>query len=1129
MIILNKNQLNIFPLYIKDLVTLDGSIFYIFNWVDSYKRQVCFSMTDESPISTPYSKFSFLDGSTHSIDNDGEVFIYESPVDVSIIDASTHFLINDLYQMKIDFPKTSIDISLNMTQGVLPVVANEQFFFNPTMYQQEGEVYSKVLTQLYFDASYASINAAITDLYSKIETGDSVPGVSNGLQILPDGSIGLGGTLTETFTQLDFSTNELQIGSNTTNMYMSEGEIYNYAQNSSFIGPIDNPTQEVKHTTLIDNFNYGDSAGIDFYTIGQIYDISDNGYWGSTYLYNVSMILENGTIIVNGTPPIDSWHHSSSTNFKGIQYFDNYSANFDERSLIDRGYLDTSLGLYATNASINTAAFAKNASLGLYVKKAGDTMSGILDVRNQVLIGDGDRTGQSTFPMYIAASNGLGWKVADASGLGKFELYVGYGGTNQMRLLGGVTLASNGQDLTLGTDNKPNAITIQRASGNVGIGNTNPLYTLDVSGNARISGGLLGHLKEASIGTGLFWNAGMLDVSVASGGGGGGGGVTQGYVDGSLATKVGKAGDTMSGMLIINASLNVNGQINGLLVNQGANSLIGNIAIGVDVLDAITTGNYNTAFGYQSLTVNTIGWYNTAIGYKTLYNNTGGFNHVAIGYQSLYSNTTGSGNTAIGDSTLLLNTTGFYNIAIGQESLYHNTVGAQNTAIGKGSLYNNGGTYSNYGQENTAIGYQSLYNNTSGCYNVAIGNVALRSNVTGYGNVALGYNAGRYEVSSNTFYVDNQNRTNTNGDKTGALLYGTFNAIPANQTLTINGKVGIGGIISPAYNLDVSGNFHITGSATIDSSLLVGSITKGANASIQATEGAEMAPALIATNWSVGGGWASSGGQLIKTGTDGIEITPLGTFNVIVGRIYKVVITVSAVAGTLYAYIGDGAIYEPMSPAGTFTAYVTAISTANLRIGSTGTATITSVSVKEMTEGTGVLTNYGKTQVTGLWSTGGVPVLNFTSQGNIGIGANGSNAGYKLMVGGSINTGTGGYYGAYFGMYPFFMHMNNTGLVDFRTDTAGSAPIKIRNYSSYINDSNYERMSLTGVAGTSIDINAESAGTGSANLNINLTPKGTGAVAISGALIVNGSTGVTGTATLTNTLIIKNGLIVQII
>jgi len=42
--------------------------------------------------------------------------------------------------------------------------------------------------------------------------------------------------------------------------------------------------------------------------------------------------------------------------------------------------VDTSFGLYATNASIGLAGFAKNASLGLYVQKTGDTMTGPLSI-----------------------------------------------------------------------------------------------------------------------------------------------------------------------------------------------------------------------------------------------------------------------------------------------------------------------------------------------------------------------------------------------------------------------------------------------------------------------------------------------------------------------------------------------------------------------------------------------------------------------------------------------------------------------------------------------------------------------------------------------------------------------------
>jgi hypothetical protein len=155
------------------------------------------------------------------------------------------------------------------------------------------------------------------------------------------------------------------------------------------------------------------------------------------------------------------------------------------------------------------------------------------------------------------------------------------------------------------------------------------------------------------------------------------------------------------------------------------------------------------------------GYFNTGIGYQVLFLNSTGNRNVAIGDQSLYSNTTGLLNTSSGYQSLNSNTTGTFNSAFGAFSSNENTTGSENTAIGGSSLMNN---------------------------------------QIGSGNIGLGYFAGAYETGSNTFYVDDQDRTNTAGDKAGALLYGTFNATPASQTLTINASTTI------AQNLKVGGN-----------------------------------------------------------------------------------------------------------------------------------------------------------------------------------------------------------------------------------------------------------------------------------------------------------------------------------
>ena len=73
-----------------------------------------------------------------------------------------------------------------------------------------------------------------------------------------------------------------------------------------------------------------------------------------------------------------------------------------------------------------------------------------------------------------------------------------------------------------------------------------------------------------------------------------------------------------------------------------------NVAVGIDALDAITTGERNVAVGYNALTSNATADGNTASGYESLEANTTGQSNVAIGTWSLTANTTGSWNTAEG-------------------------------------------------------------------------------------------------------------------------------------------------------------------------------------------------------------------------------------------------------------------------------------------------------------------------------------------------------------------------------------------------------------------------------------------------------------------------------------------------
>ncbi len=262
-----------------------------------------------------------------------------------------------------------------------------------------------------------------------------------------------------------------------------------------------------------------------------------------------------------------------------------------------------------------------------------------------------------------------------------------------------------------------------------------------------------------------------------------------------------------------NININTNGTNALFSTYKGANSEGDNLFIGgggqssVGQVGATWKGSYNTANGYQSLFSNTTGNSNTANGSHSLYSNTTGAYNTANGSFSLYSDTTGNSNIAIGYGSLYSNITGNDNTAIGDSSLYANTTGSDNTAIGRGAGFSGTGVFI----QNTLIGSKVGYGgSTPYSYNTVVGYKA-GYNLFGNSNVMFGMYAGAYELGSNSFYIDNQDRENTSGDKAGALLYGMFNATPSLQTLTINASTTI------AQNLSVlgTGNSYFAGNVGI--------------------------------------------------------------------------------------------------------------------------------------------------------------------------------------------------------------------------------------------------------------------------------------------------------------------------
>jgi hypothetical protein len=207
-----------------------------------------------------------------------------------------------------------------------------------------------------------------------------------------------------------------------------------------------------------------------------------------------------------------------------------------------------------------------------------------------------------------------------------------------------------------------------------------------------------------------------------------------------------------------------------------------------------------------------------------------GTNNIAgntrIGNNSLVSATlSGDSNTAVGINILQLNTTGRFNVGIGSNNISYNSTGNNNTAVGAYALLG-----------------------------------ATSTNISG--NVALGFFAGRYTAGSNEFYVDNQDRTDTAGDKAKALMYGVFAATAAAQTLKINAVVTTDGTITAptfigALTGTASGN--LTSASTLDATKISGAIPSAVTATTQSANNnsTKIATTAYVDAKPAGGNWVA--------------------------------------------------------------------------------------------------------------------------------------------------------------------------------------------------------------------------------------------------------------------------------
>lgn len=262
---------------------------------------------------------------------------------------------------------------------------------------------------------------------------------------------------------------------------------------------------------------------------------------------------------------------------------------------------------------------------------------------------------------------------------------------------------TDGAPLRFGTKNTVKMLL--DSVGRLGVGTQTPAYTLDVTGQFRLTNGTQGAGKVlTSDANGVAsWLTPASNPWATSG-------------NNLYNINIGNIG---IGTVSPGALLDVNGDIlvNGLRIGRGTslfNTIVGNMA-----MPANTTGINNTAVGYSAMNANTTGSNNTGLGAYTLSKNTTGFENTAVGNEALELNTTGRFNTATGHFALNSNTTGGRNSAFGDSALFGNTGGSLNTALGTGTLIRN-----TNGQSNTAVGLRALEFIKSGTNNTAIGSLA---------------------------------------------------------------------------------------------------------------------------------------------------------------------------------------------------------------------------------------------------------------------------------------------------------------------------------------------------------------------------------------------------------------------
>ncbi len=190
---------------------------------------------------------------------------------------------------------------------------------------------------------------------------------------------------------------------------------------------------------------------------------------------------------------------------------------------------------------------------------------------------------------------------------------------------------------------------------------------------------------------------------------------------------------------------------------------------GITNVAAAYLGTGNVGIGENSLNGLTTGYYNTAIGRRTGESITIGDRNVIMGYSSGLDLTDGIRNTLIGANVADDLDTGDSNTAVGYHSLYESVDGEGNVAVGANAL---SGTHAQSGDDTVSIGYYSGYK-TYGDNCTFIGAYAGYQQTTMSDILLINNSAGALADIAT--------------ELTDSLIYGTFAAHGDGPTFHVNG------------------------------------------------------------------------------------------------------------------------------------------------------------------------------------------------------------------------------------------------------------------------------------------------------------------------------------------------------